>query len=121
MDLKKITSSEEVKAYEHSFDAHKKALVYLQAVPGIGVIGSAGVLLLDLKAWVINKIFVNTTEQAAFATATYDDKSQDLSARGLRIVSVLNILSGGILVPIIFLFLLIIGYCCGSEEEKSGA
>lgn len=119
MSFSRISNANDVSAYAKSYEMHHDILDVCQIlIPFGGVIFSAGVLLHDLKAWVINKIFVDTQLQAEFAAATYNKKC----VQNHRIYAVWNILTGGIVLLMLNLIALAINLCCcpkSSEKEAA--
>lgn len=117
MDLQRISTDGQVSAYAKNYRKYHDTLICLQYIPVIGIIGGAGVLILDLKAWIINRIFVDSQKlQTKFANSTYNFEyvNDTGSARQDRIFSALNILSGGIFIPIFSL----VDFCSSEEPTQ---
>ena len=123
MCFSRITKLADVTEYARSYQSHHDTIGKAQVlVPFAGIVFSAGLLLHDLKAYAVNKIFVDKSLQGAFASITYSrvkgGDGQKTTSQNGRNFAILNIFTGGILA---FIFLVVmaivaISNCCCSSR-----
>lgn len=107
MQITRITTQVQAETLITNYANWRTRFLCLQTLPGIGLIGCLGMLTIDFKAFITNRLYVNGQElQNLIASGTYNrpgtpllelDAPCEKSSLALRTWSILNLLTGSCL------------------------